>query len=208
MPSMKPFILNQLLLLNEFHKTASINQHLVWPWVLFACIRWRGSIYQGLPDAVRVSVPPALHELPVSWLSASSLTIKISLACSLSELTVHTTCCFTPRSKGYISSFLLELSLKHWCCEPPPTLILQFQLTFHAQQHRWCLFQETLLHLLLSFLLCSHGFVTTPSHCIFKYFSFIIKGTQAYSTKFGGGQKEQVCLLESPTCNGRNLEDA
>ena len=120
MPSMKPFILNQLLLLNEFHKTASINQHLVWPWVLFACIRWRGSIYQGLPDAVRVSVPPALHELPVSWLSASSLTIKISLACSLSELTVHTTCCFTPRSKGYISSFLLELSLKHWCCEPPP----------------------------------------------------------------------------------------
>ena len=141
-------------------------------------------------------------------LSASSLTIKISLACSLSELTVHTTCCFTPRSKGYISSFLLELSLKHWCCEPPPTLILQFQLTFHAQQHRWCLFQETLLHLLLSFLLCSHGFVTTPSHCIFKYFSFIIKGTQAYSTKFGGGQKEQVCLLESPTCTGRNLVDA
>ena len=52
-------------------------------------------------------------------LSTSSLTIKISLACSLSELTVQTTCCFTPRSKGYISSFLLELSLKHWCCEPP-----------------------------------------------------------------------------------------
>lgn len=67
MPSMKPFILNQLLLLNEFHNTASINQHLVWPWVLFACIRWCGSISQGLPGEVHVSVPPAPHELPASW---------------------------------------------------------------------------------------------------------------------------------------------
>ena len=136
-------------------------------------------------------------------LSASSLTIRIFLVCSLSELRVHTTCFFTPRSRGYISSFLLELSLKHQRCEPP-------SLHPVVPTHLPCsdVSRNSPSLTALSFLLCSHGFITTPSHCIFKYFSFIIKGTQAYSTKFWGGPKEQVCFLENPTCNGSNLEDA
>ena len=190
MPGMKLFILNHILFLNDFYKQQPLINTLFGHGSFSAALGVVGASAGGSQmRSTFLSLQPfticLLLALPASSLTAQKLPSSQTFwTCSSPYMLLHI------QGQGHISSFLLERSFKHRHREPPP-FSWQFRLTFQAWR-RWCLFWEALPHLMaLSFLLlCSHGFVTL-SHCILKSFSFIIKGTQTYSRKFGQDQKKK-----------------